>query len=142
MLLLDASVWVATVDRDDPFHTASRKLVLSPGHTLGALDLTLYEISNVVGAVKGQPELAVRVCRAICKRSESNLVRISPSLAQQAVRCAVEHKLTAYDAAYVAAARMHGWTLVSADIKDLVKPGLALAPDALAVEPTTKPTAP
>jgi hypothetical protein len=29
----------------------------------------------------------------------------------------------------VAAARKHAWTLVSADVKDLVRPGLALAPD-------------
>jgi len=34
-----------------------------------------------------------------------------------------EHGLTAYDAAYVAAARKHGWTLESSDLKDLVKPG-------------------
>jgi predicted nucleic acid-binding protein len=40
-----------------------------------------------------------------------------------------KHALTAYDAAYVAAARKHAWTLVSADLKDLVKPGLALPPD-------------
>ena len=40
-----------------------------------------------------------------------------------------EHGLTACDAAYVATARRHGWTLVSTDIKDLVSRGLALAPD-------------
>jgi hypothetical protein len=29
----------------------------------------------------------------------------------------------------LAAAHKHGWTLVSADLKDLVEPGLAVAPD-------------
>jgi predicted nucleic acid-binding protein len=43
---------------------------------------------------------------------------------------AAEHGLAAYDAAYVAAARHHDWTLVSADIADLVSKGLAVAPDA------------
>jgi predicted nucleic acid-binding protein len=129
VLLLDASVWIAAVDPDDPFHAAARALVLSPKHSLGALDLTLYEVSNVVGAVKGQPELAGRICRAIATRSERNLVRISPTLAEQALKLAAKHELTAYDAAYAAAADIHGWTLVSADVKDLVKPGLALAPD-------------
>ncbi|MBA3865980.1 MAG: hypothetical protein H0X42_06490 [Solirubrobacterales bacterium] len=37
--------------------------------------------------------------------------------------------LTAYDAAYVAASRRYGWTLVSADIADLVSKGLAVTPD-------------
>ncbi len=129
MLLLDASVWIAAVDPDDPFHTPARVLVLSPEHSLGALDLTLYEVSNVVGVVKDQRELAGRMCRAIVKRSESNLVRVSPTLAEQALKIAAAHGLTAYDAAYAAAAKAHGWTLVSADIKDLVKSGLALAPD-------------
>jgi predicted nucleic acid-binding protein len=129
VLLLDASVWIAAIDPDDSFHAPSRALVLSPEHSLGALDLTLYEVSNVVGVVKDQRELAGRICHAIVKRSERNLVRISPTLAEQALNIATEHKLTAYDAAYVAAAKEHGWTLVSADIKDLVKPGLALAPD-------------
>ena len=43
---------------------------------------------------------------------------------------AAEHGLTAYDAAYVAAARRNGMTLVSTDIADLVSKGLAVTPDA------------
>jgi predicted nucleic acid-binding protein len=35
-----------------------------------------------------------------------------------------------YDAAYVAVARCHHWTLVSTDIRDLVSKGLAITPDA------------
>lgn len=68
MLLLDASVWVAAVDADDAYHAASRALVLDPAKPLGALDLTLYEIANVVGIIKGRRELAARVCRALLAR--------------------------------------------------------------------------
>jgi predicted nucleic acid-binding protein len=128
-LLLDASVWVAAVDRDDPYHHAARPLVLDPTRPLAALDLTLYEIANVVGTVKGRSELAGRMCRAILRRSDGNLARIDAALAEHAMKFAAEHRLTAYDAAYVAAARRYAWTLVSADVKDLVKPRLALAPD-------------
>ena len=127
--LLDAGVWVAAVDAEDRYHTAARALVLDLSSPLGALDLTLYEIANVVGAIKGRRELAGRLCRTLLKRSEGNLARIDVALAEQAMKLASEHQLTAYDAAYVAAARKHAWTLVSADIKDLVRPGLALAPD-------------
>ncbi len=129
MLLLDASVWIAAVDPDDPYHLTARPLILDPTRPLGALDLTLYEIANVVGAIKGRRELAGRLCRAILKRSEGRLARIDATLAERAMTLAAEHRLTAYDAAYVAAARKHRWTLVSADVKDLVKPGLALAPN-------------
>jgi predicted nucleic acid-binding protein len=129
MLLLDASVWIAAFDRNDPFYGPARKLVLSRTHVLAALDLALYEVSNVVGAVKGQRQLADRMCRLIVKRSRHNLVRISPALAEQATKLAAEHALTAYDAAYLAAAHGHGWKLVSSDLKDLVKPGLAVTPD-------------
>lgn len=50
-------------------------------------------------------------------------------LGGDAMKLAGEHQLTAYDAAHIAVARKHAWTLVSADVKDLVKPGLAFAPD-------------
>jgi predicted nucleic acid-binding protein len=122
-------VWIAAVDPDDRFHFASRPLILDSTRPLGALDLTLYEIANVVGAVKGQHELAGRLCRAILKRSEGHCARIDASLVERAIALTAEHTLTAYDAAYIAAAHRHSWTLVSADVKDLVKPGLALAPD-------------
>jgi predicted nucleic acid-binding protein len=129
VLLLDASVWVAAVDPDDSYYSSARALVLDPTLPLGALDLTLYEIANVVGAVKRRSELAGRICRVILKRSEGHFARIDGTLANQAMALATKHRLTAYDAAYIAAARRHTWTLVSADVKDLVRPGLALAPD-------------
>ncbi|HEY4810505.1 MAG TPA: PIN domain-containing protein [Solirubrobacteraceae bacterium] len=129
MLLLDASVWIAAVDSEDRYHTAARALVLDPARPLGALDLTLYEIANVVGVVKRQREIATRIAQTLLKRGEGALARVDEALAEHAIALAIEHGLTAYDAAYVAAARMHSWTLVSADLKDLVRPGLAAAPD-------------
>lgn len=129
MLLLDASVWIAAADSEDAYHDTARALVLDVARPLGALDLTLYEIANVVGAVKSQPDVAARVCHTLLKRSEGKLARVDKVLAESAIALAAEHRLTAYDAAYVAAARKHNWTLVSADLKDLVKPGFASAPD-------------
>lgn len=129
MLLLDASVWIAAADSDDRYHTAARALVLDPARPLGALDLTLYEIANVVGAIKGQREIAIRIAQTLLNRSEGALARIDEGLVEDAIALATKHGLTAYDAAYVATARKHAWTLVSADLKDLVKPGLAVAPD-------------
>ena len=44
MLLLDASVWVAAKDREDPQFDAARELAVDPAHPVAALDLTLYEV--------------------------------------------------------------------------------------------------
>ncbi len=129
MLLLDASVWIAAADSEDTYHASSRNLVLDLARPLGGLDLTLYEIANVVGVVKGERELATRICQTLLKRSEGKLARVDEALAASAVVLATEHGLTVYDAAYVAVADKHSWTLVSVDLKDLVEPGLAAPPD-------------
>ena len=94
-----------------------------------ALDLTLYEVANVIGARKQQHDLAVRVCRSILERCDEHLVRVDPELVEAILPAIAEHGLTAYDAAYVATARRYGWTLVSTDLKDLVNRELALTPD-------------
>jgi predicted nucleic acid-binding protein len=129
VLLLDASVWAALAAPHDRYHAESGALVDS-GQSLAALDLTLFEIANAVGVKMGKPERARRLSRLVVTRCQDHLVRVDPVLTGSALDIAAEHGLTAYDAAYVAAARRNGWTLVSADIVDLVSKGLAVAPDA------------
>jgi predicted nucleic acid-binding protein len=71
------------------------------------------------------------MCDVIGARcQQGRLLRVQPDLIGEALDVMQEHGLTAYDAAYVAAARRKGWTLVSIDIADLVSKGLAVAPDA------------
>jgi predicted nucleic acid-binding protein len=127
--LLDAGVWVAAKDADDRYFKAARQLVVDTDRPVAALDLTLYETANVVGARWGKPEEAQKLCRSIVARCGDRLVNVDVDLIASAVGVAAEHGLTAYDAAYVAAARRNDWTLVSADIADLVSTGLAVAPD-------------
>jgi predicted nucleic acid-binding protein len=129
-LLLDASVWVASKDAEDRYCTASRTLVLDPTQLVGALDLTLYEVANVLGVRTGEWPAAREVLATIAARCGERLARIDPGLLDASLGLAAEHRLTAYDAAYVAVARDRGWTLVSTDLADLVSKGLAVAPDA------------
>jgi predicted nucleic acid-binding protein len=126
--LVDASVWVSLVERDSPHREAAASLVRNGG--LAALDLTLYEIGNVVGVKQGDATEASRIVRLLLRCCRDRLLAIDEELLESALRLAAEHGLTAYDAAYVAAAKRNGWTLVSADIADLVSKGLAVAPDA------------
>jgi predicted nucleic acid-binding protein len=128
--LIDASVWVAARDPEDPFYAAARSVVLDVAQPATALDLTLYEVANVMGARKKQLGEARHLLRFLVQRCGERIVAIDAGLIESALEVAVEHGLTAYDAAYVAAARRHGWTLVSADVADLVSKGLAVAPDA------------
>jgi len=95
------------------------------------MDLTLYEVANALGARRGEPEAAHYLCRMILARCDDRLTAVDADLIDFALEIAAEHRLTAYDAAYVAAARRYGWDLVSADVADLVSRGLAVAPDGI-----------
>jgi predicted nucleic acid-binding protein len=73
---------------------------------------------------------AMSLCRSVEQRCVEAFVRIDREMIDSTVGVVAEYGLTAYDAAYVAAARRHRWTLVSTDIRDLVSKGLAITPDA------------
>lgn len=132
MLLLDASVWVAALDKDDRFYASARR-VATMDSAVAALDLTLYEVANAVTRRWGNPTPAAAAVRAVLRACGQRLTRIDADTIVATVELAAEHDLTAYDAAYVAVARSRDWTLVSTDIADLVERGLALAPDDPAV---------
>jgi predicted nucleic acid-binding protein len=129
-LLLDASVWLAARDADDRYHVAARRLIddVVAQPSLAALDLTLYEVANVP-VKRWSPERARTVAALVRKGCSGTVVAINEELCERAVALADEHGLTVYDAVYVAAAQMRGWKLVSGDVKDLVRPGLAVPPD-------------
>lgn len=134
VLLIDASVWLAALDPKDRNHDAARGLVaIGPGERdMAALDLTVFEVANVALKRWRSPSDARRLVELVEIAAASNLVRVDGELADYTIRMADEHGLTAYDAAYVAVTRRFGWTLVSLDYADLVEPGHAVAPDAVA----------
>jgi predicted nucleic acid-binding protein len=62
-LLLDASIWVAAYDVDDRFHDNSRELTFDNALNAAALDLTLFEVANVVAKRWGGFSVAEVVAR-------------------------------------------------------------------------------
>lgn len=128
--LLDASIWVLLVDPGDPHHEDAVALIRQQAASLAALDLTLHEVGNAIGVKRGNPREAANVIRLLLACCRDRVVEADAELVDSALGIAAEHGLTAYDAAYVAAARRHGWALVSTDIADLVSKGLAVTPDA------------
>jgi predicted nucleic acid-binding protein len=129
LLLLDASVWVAAGIAGNPSHRDAAPLVRSGG-AVAALDLTVYEVVNAVARQYRQPAQAQKIVRAMLRTCGGDLVRVDGALSEDIATVMTEHSLTAYDAAYVAAARRNGWQLVSLDVRDLVSKGLAVTPDA------------
>lgn len=99
-----------------------------PPTALGAIDLTSYEIANALGVRGGEPDAARVLTQILRRRCGERIVKFDAELLDAALAVAAEHGLSAYDAAYVAAARRAGWQLVSIDIRDLVSKGLAVTP--------------
>jgi predicted nucleic acid-binding protein len=129
LFLVDASVWVAAVTPQHPQHVQAERF-LRVGPPLMVLDLTLYEVANVVARKYGEREVARRLVQGLFRGSASPPLQSNLMLFEDGLDLMSEHGLTAYDAAYVAAARRNGWQLVSLDVRDLVSKGLAVTPDA------------
>ena len=129
-LLLDAGVWIASRDPDDGYQAPALELTFDTERDAATLDLTFYEVANGVVRRWGDVAAAAKLCRSLELRCKGNVVRADPGLLEATAEIAVEQGLTAYDAAYVAAARRFDWQLVSTDLRDLVSKGLAITPDA------------
>ncbi len=129
MFLVDASIWVAAVMPQHPQHEQAEQF-LRAGPPLVVLDLTLYEVANAVAGTYGRPDAARELLQGLFRGSVRPPLSADARLFEDGVDLMVEHGLTSYDASYVAAARRHGWQLVSLDFRDLVSKGLAVTPDA------------
>jgi predicted nucleic acid-binding protein len=94
------------------------------------LDLTIYEVANVVARKYREPDLARELVQGLFRASARPPLRADLIAFEDGLDVMARHGLTAYDAAYVAAARRNGWQLVSLDVRDLVSKGLAVTPEA------------
>ncbi len=130
---LDASVLLASEDRDDEHHQYASRL-LGRGEPLATLDLAYYEVSNV--AVRAWRDLSAAhrlLERMAAVDDDGGIVRADAVLLAQAATVADEQAISVYDAAYVVAARAAGGELISCDARDLVSRGLARFPRDVAV---------
>lgn len=126
--LADASVLLAREDVGDPHHDGARRLLSGP-EPVATLDLAYYEVTNV--AVRAWHDLsAARRLRGAVRalQDDGGLVRCDEALVAAATELAESYELSAYDAAYVAAATTIGARLVSCDVRDLVSSRLAVLP--------------
>jgi predicted nucleic acid-binding protein len=128
-LLLDASVLLAAFDPKDDHHEPARALLEDDEATLATLDLARYEVVNVAVRAWRAPEAVAPLLAAIEKLANDGGVFVSTgALLTRAAELAECHTISAYDAAYAAAAGDAGHRLVSCDERDLVSKGLASLP--------------
>ena len=136
MIFLDASVLLAAEDHDDPNHSGALALLLTGA--LGTLDLAAYELTNVAEMRWHDPEAGRRLRERVWAIAELGaVVRVDRRLAERAAELCREHRLSAYDAAYVAGAERLGARLASCDERDLVSRGLAALPRDVVNLPST-----
>jgi predicted nucleic acid-binding protein len=129
LFLVDSSIWVAAVMPQHPHHAEADRF-LRAGPPLAVLDLTLYEVANVVARKYGQPDEARELVRGLFRGSARPPLQADVTLLEAGLKLMSAHGLSAYDAAYVAAAHRNDWQLVSLDVRDLVSKGLAITPGA------------
>lgn len=128
-LLLDASVLLAAFDPEDRHHEPARALLEDEEATLATLDLARYEVVNVAVRAWRAPESVAPLLAAVERLADDGGVFVSTSaLLTRAAELAERHTISAYDAAYAAAAGDAGYRLVSCDERDLVSKGLASLP--------------
>lgn len=136
MIFLDASALLAAEDLEDASHSAASALLR--GGALATLDLALYEVTNVAEVRWRDRDAGQRLRERVWAIADFGvLVRVDRALSERAAELARQHKISSYDAAYVAGAERIGAPLASCDERDLVSRGLAKLPGDLLELPSS-----
>ena len=122
MEVVDASVMVAVVHRQDPFHQVSRawfEAYLQAGGQLAAPLLIMSEVAGVIRRETGAPELARQAVDWLYTLPELHRFPLDEALASVAADLAIELALRGADAVYVALADQLQLPLVTWDRQQL-----------------------
>lgn len=132
--VVDASVFVAAIRRDEPEHDAAREVLQflsGRGLQLFAPSILLPEIASALARRGGAAADIEAIVAAIETLHGGRMAAVDDHLALQAVRLAAGMRLRGCDAVYVALAAESGASLVSLDAEQRSRtpPGIpALTP--------------
>lgn len=127
-LLVDASVWVAAIDTDDPGSTASYELIRRAEIDRATIDLACLEVTNALSR-RCSASTAKATLQLMRWSTRGRTVSLSESELDHLGEVVSRTGLSAYDGAYVVVAASRRWQLVSLDRRDLVEPGWAITPE-------------
>lgn len=124
MPVIDASVYVALVNAQEPGHEASLawyRRAIEQRATLVAPNIILAEVAAALSRGLGDPSLAVRAVGQLQRSRIITLAPVSHPLAEMAADIAARHRIRGCDALYVALAKQTGENLVTLDQQQLAR---------------------
>jgi predicted nucleic acid-binding protein len=128
-MVIDASVWVAALLRNDRHHEESASLL----HTLlqrnqqAAVPLLAWpEIAGAIARKTGNSELAKIAVAFLNKQAWLESVPLDSSIARRATTVAAEQRLRGADAVYVALVLQRNGVLITLDLEMLQRVPIAV----------------
>lgn len=117
-MVVDASVWVSSLVRQDLHHQASREWIrqqLSSGTSFAIPTLALAEIAGAVARRRSSPALGHLAIESVTRTVGLRLISCDRSVGEEAARIAADYRLRGADATYAAVARLLGLPLYTWD---------------------------
>lgn len=130
MTVIDASVYIALINEDEPGFAASWQWLLSMQGNRERLAAPIILMAEAAAAISRGKDDVVHARRVIRRLQQSRLIEFWPisfELAERAAEIAAEHRIRGCDAVYVALAEQLGTDLVSLD-QQQVERGTAVIP--------------
>ncbi|MEQ4720023.1 type II toxin-antitoxin system VapC family toxin [Nonomuraea sp. B19D2] len=123
MIVLDASIVIDMLTRDDEKGRAARKVAMSDPHWIGPHHLITEVVSGIRGLLLGGKISQDRAEEALSALADAEieLVDVRPHLARV---WQLRANMTAYDAAFVAVAEAEECVLVTGDSRLATAPGV------------------
>ena len=118
MAVLDASVYVALVNKNEAHHERSWawfQQVQSAQEPITAPVILLAEVASALSRGTDNPQLTQQVIQHLFSTNIITLIPITITLGQQAAQIAADHKIRGCDAIYVALAQQLDDYLITLD---------------------------
>ncbi|MCX6109560.1 MAG: type II toxin-antitoxin system VapC family toxin [Proteobacteria bacterium] len=121
MAVVDASVWVAMLRKNDPFYNRCRDWWEASTRAQVKLYVPSIALAEVAAAVARRDDNNTHAARALELVQESGveIIDVSRQLAMRAAELGIEYRLRGCDAVYVALAEQLQVTLVTLDREQL-----------------------
>jgi len=122
MPVVDAIVWVALFNAEEPGHPASRRWLAErqgAAEPLVSPVILLAEVAAALSRGLGDADLAQQAVRLLRGRHLTELFPVTEDLAARAAEIAAEERIRGCDAIYVALARQLEMELVTQDRQQL-----------------------
>jgi len=126
MPVIDASVYVALINAQEPEHEASLawyRRTIEERTAITAPNIILAEVAAALSRGLGDASLAIQAVEQLQRSKIITLRPILHPLAELAADIAAQHRIRGCDALYVALARQTGDDLVTLDQQQLARGG-------------------